>query len=1025
MPRSFLRPSALHWILGVGIAVLGLVLTTLFGLYQARSEDRAAQERFEQAANGAAQALQNRIHAYVEIAYGLRSLFMVQPGLGRREFSEAVSQLGIDQRYPGVKNVAFTRYVRAEQRAAFEQRVRADRSLDPRGYPDFAIRPPGDRDEYFVADYLWPMRGSESVHGLDISAQPANLASMRYARDSGQPVASGPFDLLQEVSERTGFVVRVPVFSALPAGPRQTPDPASFLGSVAVTMRVLDLFQNLEREGMLRGMRVALTDKGSPLSSPKAAGAGLPMYSSLNAGISDRREFSQVLRVYGRDWQMDFQSVEPRRAGGLGGISWGVAVTGAALSVLLGLLVALLARDRSKAVASAVASFRALGESEKRLAGVFETAMDAIISIDSQHRIVLFNAAAERMFGYTSGEMVGQTLDRLLPLPLRDLHRRHIDGYARGADSPRAMGPLSPLTAMRATGEEFPIEASISRARAGDQVIFTVILRDVTERKRVFDALQESEQLLREAQWAGQIGVYVTDLRTGQWKSTPVLDHLLGVDSGYEHSVKAWADLIAPEHVPRVMAHFEQVVQEQGRFDCEYRIVRPSDGAERWIHAQGTLRCDDMGQPTHLFGTCQDITDRMAAAQHLQELNESLERRVQERTEELRNALTQAEAAKRSRGEFVAKMSHEIRTPLNAVLGMVYLALRAQPSADQLQYLSKIKASGEHLLNLINEILDFSKIDAGKLQLEVAPFNLDQLLYNVHQLSEGTARLKGLELQVHADPSLPRQLVGDALRLEQILINYVNNALKFTGTGRVAIRVHPPQGPVPLVPGEWCSVCFEVSDTGIGLNSQQMERLFESFEQADNSTTRRFGGTGLGLAICKQLAALMGGTVGVSSVEGQGSTFWFTAQLQVAALPEMLPLAPGAPAPAPAADLMGVRVLVVDDNDINREIAKGVLEHAGVRVELANDGEQALQVLARLTVDAVLMDMHMPVMDGLESTRRIRADLGLKDLPVIAMTANAHAEEHDRCIAAGMDDVLTKPVPPDRLFAVLAQWVRR
>ena len=294
------RKSLSPWLLGAGIAALGLVGTALLALQQMQIASQLEQARLAQAGDGLTQALESRIRTYAEIAFGLRGLFIVNPGLRRSEVVAAASQLGVDSRYPGVKNIAFTRYVTAQDKKAFEARVRADTSVEPNGYPDFAIRPPGDRAEYFVADYLWPQSGSRGIHGLDISAQPANLASMQYSKRSGEPVASGPFDLLQETSDRTGFVIRVPVFKG-----------QDFLGSVAITLRVFDLLQSLEQEGHLQGLRLKLSDAGPALGAADAkAGAvpGLVMYSTIAEGSrATAPHHVRTVRLYGRDWQLEFR----------------------------------------------------------------------------------------------------------------------------------------------------------------------------------------------------------------------------------------------------------------------------------------------------------------------------------------------------------------------------------------------------------------------------------------------------------------------------------------------------------------------------------------------------------------------------------------------------------------------------------------------------------------------------------------------------------------------------------------------
>ena len=376
-------------------------------------------------------------------------------------------------------------------------------------------------------------------------------------------------------------------------------------------------------------------------------------------------------------------------------------------------------------------------------------------------------------------------------------------------------------------------------------------------------------------------------------------------------------------------------------------------------------------------------------------------------------ARQRAEHLERAKSAFLANMSHEIRTPMNGILGMTQLALRDTPDERQRHYLQSIEFSAQSLLGILNDILDISKIEAGKLHIEQAPFELGRLVENVLLLVEPAAEQKHLMLRFEFDPDLESHYLGDALRIRQVLANLLGNAVKFTAQGEVKLAVSRP------APGR---LRFAVSDTGIGLSAAQQQQLFQAFSQADVSTTREYGGTGLGLAISKQLVELMGGRIGVESAPGRGSCFHFDIAAEACAAPVAAEPRGNADAgQEPLAALRGRRVLLVEDNAINREIALRIIEMEGLRVELAEDGQQALDQFRASRPDLILMDIQMPVMDGYEAARRIR-ELD-PDVPIIALTANAFLEDIDKTRAAGMNAHLTKPFEIDAIQATLRQFL--
>jgi PAS domain S-box-containing protein len=546
------------------------------------------------------------------------------------------------------------------------------------------------------------------------------------------------------------------------------------------------------------------------------------------------------------------------------------------------------------------------------------------------------------------------------------------------------------------------------------------VMLDVTRQKLIEQSLAENNDQLELIFKAARIGAWDWDIINGTIKFNDVYLDMLGYrPDEIQGTIEEWESFVHPDELASTNAALDRAISGEDDMYAEEIRMRHKDGHYVWTYDFGRVVArDETGQALRMVGGHFDFDDKKKMELEFYAM--------QEHERELKLARDIAEESTRAKSEFLANMSHEIRTPMNAIIGLTHLVLETELSGQQQDYIKRTEVAAQALLRIINDILDFSKIEAGKLEMEETDFDLADVMTGASDLMEVRAREKGLAVTVDLPPQIPTRLLGDPVRLGQILNNLASNAVKFTSEGGVSIAVSVRQ-----TEGETVLLCFEVKDTGIGLMPEQIRSLFSPFTQADSSTTRKYGGTGLGLTISKRLVEMMGGTIWCESEPGRGSVFRFTARFRMNA-----PLA-AAPERRPAGArrtkeeekvlleaLAGARILLAEDNEVNQLVASRILAKAGFEVKIAGNGLEAVRMVKEQPFDLVLMDIQMPEMDGLTAARTIRDDPAFKDLPIVAMTAHAMSGDREMSLSAGMNDHVNKPINLQELYQAILRWVK-
>ncbi len=1001
--------NGIHTVVVPAIIIVGGLLAALLVANHTReTNDRLLHERFAVVAHKAGADIARHMAVYEYGLRGTRGAVVAAgvDGITRERFHAYSLTRDIEKEFPGARGFGFIRRVAHEDEAAFVAAARRD------GMPDFDIRVLTQHDhEHFVIQYIEPVAGNEPAIGLDIASEEHRRAAALRSMRTGRATMTEPIKLVQTGNLGPGFLIMLPVY-------RPGAAPATVFERVEATVGWT--YVPLHIEDVLTALDVGLGPFWFSLSAIDDDGTDLTFYKSRTAAATTGIVENVRIELFDQIWTLSVHALpefvetqnltQPRDIG--------LLIEGASI-LLAALAFSYLAWLHR----------RSRGQAEKaRMAAIVTASNDAIIGETINGRITNWNPAAERILGYGEHDAVGQMdLDLLVPAEFRADQALRLARVAQGE-------LIAPFNTVRRRKDGTQVNVSLTMSpiigEKGTIIGIAKFVRDITEQLEAENRIIELNRTLEQ-----QVQDRTAELLTFSVLQRAILAHagysiiatnpagtitvfnpaaeaLLGYTADevigrmpiarlHDHDeIKARADVLAAELGRSVAADVNVFVMKAryGRSDQnEWTYIR-KDGTRLPVLLTVSALRDSDGKTLGALGIAMDLTQR----------------RRQEQA--LRDAKTAAEAASQSKSDFLANMSHEIRTPLNAILGLAQILARQSLAGETAKTLQQIIASGRLLSGIIDDILTFSKLEAGRLDLEATPFELDDIRRALATIMSANVASRQVETLIGIAPDMPRRLVGDPLRLQQILINLVGNALKFTERGFVAVRASLIERS-----GKRVVVRIGVEDSGIGLTAQQCVALFQPFTQADASTTRRFGGTGLGLAISKRLVAMMGGEIGVHSEPGKGSEFWIRLPLAIA------DDEPGDAATAPAHDL---RVLAVDDSPLAREFLSGTMRSlgwAGDAVGSVDEGiERLRQAAADRPHDAVLIDWQMPEQDGLAMVRRIRGHAARSATPIVLMVA---AHERDAVLAlAGaelIDAMLTKPVTAPGMRDAVLQAIAR
>ncbi|MBX3304894.1 MAG: CHASE domain-containing protein [Nitrospira sp.] len=972
-------------------AVLALVILTYVGFTQIESAKTA--QRFHFQADRLAKTIQDHFDEQEFILTQLdMALSMSQrEPVGRKAFG-ALAQPTLS-RFPMLQAIEWVPEIPSDRRARFE-------SVQKQSFPEFvitqrhetgAVVPVLDRPSYYPVTYIEPLQGNRKALGFDLGSNPARHAAILRARETEGSVATEPVTLIQEEETQQGLLLI-----------RRIRTGANAPGFVLTVLRIEKFIGMLLPEGNELAVSLADAEQGTLIYGTPPSTVHPPA-------------FTGTLRFGGRQYQL---SIIPSSAG-IAGLpswqSWSLLVGGLLGDGLLGAVLLLITGTTNQIRAQVDERTQQLALKSDLLQTVLNTVPVRVFWKDRLSRYLGCNAAFARDAGKSDpSELLGKTDFDLVWSNEAEQYRSD-DAQIIASERSRIAFEEPQTTS---SGHIAWLRTSKVPLKDQTHQVIGVLgmYEDISTQRAMEVRLRESEERFALAMQAASDGLWDWNIQTQVTYFSPQWKAMLGyADQELENSFATWERLVDEDDRVWTMALINDCLcgRSQG-FKTEFQM-RHKDGHWVDILSRAMIIRTLNGEPLRMVGTHVDITERNAIARELEQAAQTMEQQNQA----LSVAHKQALAATEAKSAFLAAMSHEIRTPLNAIIGMAELLKETSLSQDQADYVQRFSRAADHLMGLVSDILDLSKIEAGKLQLEQIPFNPRELMATVCDLLAVSAKSKQLTLDMHVQPDVPSTVIGDPTRLRQVLMNLVGNAIKFTEQGQVVVTVE-------VIADD--RMRFAVSDTGIGIPSDKLPFIFERFTQGDTTTTRKFGGTGLGLSICQRLVSMMEGRLNVTSAVGVGSTFEFTLRLPSAS-ETVTPRSNGhvqretEPPARPSAPPL--RILVVDDLEDNRTIVAHYLKQDAYVMDMADNGRMALEKFQTGSYDLVLMDVQMPIMDGLQATRAMRQWERTEHrapTPILALTAHTLEEDAKKSLDAGCTAHLTKPIKKQALLRAVADY---